>query len=128
MASSEAVVLRMPSTSAAYVGQAHAQPDFGAWDDMSFLDSFPIADPTTTSSAAAAGQGGWGGGGDGGGAWGGGAGVGGVGNGANGFSDDIDLGFGTGGTGGFDVDGNWDPNGVDMFGGFFLRYRLDTGA
>ena len=68
---------------------SQSQPDF-SFDDMSFLDTFPVSDPNPGS---------WGG-------WSGGAG-------------DLDLGFGTGGTGGYDAGGNWDQN-VDMFGGFFF--------
>ena len=69
---------------------SQAQPDF-SFDDMSFLDTFPISDPNPGS---------WGG-------W-------------SGSAGELDLGFGTGGTGSYDSNGNYDPNGVDMFGGFFF--------
>ena len=70
------------------ISQTH--PDF-SFDDMSFLDTFPVSDPNPGS------WGGWSGG-----------------------MNDLDLGFGTGGTGSYDSNGNWDLNGVDMFGGFFF--------
>ena len=70
---------------------SHSQPDF-SFDDMSFLDTFPVADPTTQS--------GWGG-------WGAGA-------------SDLDVSFGTGGTGGYDSNGEWDLNSFDMLGGLFF--------
>lgn len=69
---------------------SQAQPDF-SFDDMGFLDTFPISDPNPGS---------WGG-------W-------------SGSTGDLDLGFGTGGTGGYDANGNLDPNGVDLFAGFFF--------
>jgi hypothetical protein len=68
---------------------SQSQPEF-LFDDMSFLDTFPVSDPNPGS---------WGG-------W-------------SGSTGDLDLGFGTGGTGGYDSGGNWDQN-VDMFGGFFF--------
>lgn len=69
---------------------SQAQPDF-SFDDMSFLETFPVSDPNPGS---------WGG-------W-------------SGSTGELDLGFGTGGTGSYDSNGNYDPNGVDMFGGFFF--------
>lgn len=71
---------------------SQTQPDF-SFDDMSFLDTFPVSDPTPGS---------WGG-------WG-----------APGATNDLDLGFGTGGTGSYDANGNWDMNGIDLFGGLFF--------
>lgn len=71
---------------------SQTQPDF-SFDDMGFLDTFPVSDPTPGS---------WGG-------W------------STGGMNELDLGFGTGGTGSYDADGNWDPNGgVDLFNGFFF--------
>lgn len=71
------------------ISQEH--PDF-TFDDMSFLDTFPVADPNPGS---------WGGWSDG--------------------TADLDLSFGTGGTGGYDANGNYlDPNGIDLFNGFFF--------
>ena len=58
---------------------------------MGFLDTFPISDPNPGS---------WGG-------W-------------STSTGDLDLGFGTGGTGAYDANGNLDPNGVDLFAGFFF--------
>ena len=69
---------------------SQTQPDF-SFDDMSFLDTFPVSDPNSGSWS------GWSGG-----------------------TSDLDLAFGTGGTGSYDSNGNWDPNGIDMFGGFFF--------
>ena len=69
---------------------SHSDPSF-SFDDMSFLDTFPVSDPNPGS------WGGWGGG-----------------------MNDLDLGFGTGGMGCYDANGNWDPNGFDMFGGLFF--------
>ena len=69
---------------------SQTQPEF-SFDDMSFLDTMPVADPNPGS---------WGG-------W-------------NGGMSDLDLSFGTGGTGGFDSNGNWDSNGFDMLGGLFF--------
>lgn len=64
---------------------SQAQPEF-AFDDLSFLDSFPVTDPNNV----------WG------------------------NANDLDLGFGTGGTG-FDGNGAWEANGgVDLFDGFFF--------
>jgi hypothetical protein len=70
---------------------SQTQPDF-SFGDMSFLDSFTVSDPTPGS---------WGG-------W------------SRGGVNDLDLGFGTGGTATYDVNGEWDENTVDMFGGFFF--------
>ena len=69
---------------------SQAQPDF-TFDDMSFLDTFPVADPNPGT---------WG-------SW-------------TGGMNDLDLSFGTGGTGGFDASGNWDPNSFDMLNGLFF--------
>lgn len=69
---------------------SQARPNF-SFDDMSFLDTFTVSDPNPGS---------WGG-------W-------------SGSTGDLDLGFGTGGTGSYDSNGNWDPNAVDIFGGFFF--------
>jgi hypothetical protein len=64
---------------------SQVQPDM-TFDDLSFLDSFPVADPNN--------------------AW--------------AYSGDLDLGFGTGGTG-MDGNGQWDSNaGPDLFDGFFF--------
>lgn len=71
---------------------SQTQPDF-SFDDMSFLDTFPVSDPTPGS------WGGWSG---------------------PGTTNDLDLGFGTGGTGSYDASGNWDMNGIDLFGGLFF--------
>lgn len=68
---------------------SQSQPDF-TFDDMSFLDSFPVSDPTGGS------WGDWGGG-----------------------TADMGMGFGTGGTGSYDMNGNWDPS-IDLFGGLFF--------
>lgn len=74
---------------------SQSQPDFSFETDMSFLDTFPISDPS--------GQSGWGGG------W-------------NDF--DMGLGFATGGTGTatWENGGDWGGmgGGVDMFDGFFF--------
>lgn len=69
---------------------SQAQPEL-SFDDMGFLDTFPISDPNPGS---------WGG-------W-------------SGSTGDLDLGFGTGGTAGYDANGNLDPNGMDLFAGFFF--------
>jgi hypothetical protein len=56
------------------------------FDDLSFLDSFPVADPNNSWS----------------------------------YNGDLDLGFGTGGTG-MDGNGQWESNaGPDLFDGFFF--------
>ena len=69
---------------------SQAQPEV-SFDDMGFLDTFPVSDPNPGS---------WGG-------W-------------STSTGDLDLGFGTGGTGGYDANGNLDLNGVDLFAGFFF--------
>ena len=66
---------------------SQAQPDF-TFDNLDFLDTFPVADPSQNL---------WG------------------------NSNELDLGFGTGGLAGFDSSGAWEANsGVDLFDGFFF--------
>ena len=79
------------------MSQSQSQSDF-SFDDMSFLDTF------TTSDATARDWGGW-----------------------SGSTGDLDLGFGTGGMSSNDSNGNFDPSGVDMFGGFFFGGNDGTG-
>ena len=69
---------------------SQSQPNF-SFDDMSFFDTFPISDLDTGS-------------------W----------DGWNSGVNELGLGFGTGGTGGYDLNGSWDPNGIDMFDGFYF--------
>lgn len=66
---------------------SQTQPNF-SFDNLDFLDDFPVADPN--------------------GAW------------SNNAMNDLDLGFGTGGTG-YDGNSAWEANGgVDLFDGFFF--------
>jgi hypothetical protein len=66
-------------------------PTSAVYDDMAFLDTFSTTDSLTSDWTS-----------------------------GGGGMYDLDLGFTTGSTGCYDVNGEWDPNGIDMFGGFFF--------
>jgi hypothetical protein len=66
-------------------------PASAVYDDMAFLDTFSTTDSLTSDWTT-----------------------------GGGGMYDLDLGFTTGSTGCYDVNGEWDPNGIDMFGGFFF--------